>query len=174
VLARLNRLVLRACQPDPDERFCDAGQMLAELETGEAPSAGRSAWRGRIAVSAAVLVVALVAVAWALWPAGPEQTDISPAPAATAERVHVNFVTEPFEATIYLDGKLLLTAEGTPYRTPCTVPDLPTGVHHAVLKHEGLADQAVGPVDFAETREIVVRWGREASSHVGGDRLGPN
>ncbi|HUT90148.1 MAG TPA: serine/threonine-protein kinase [Thermoguttaceae bacterium] len=174
-LARLNRLVLRACQPDPDQRFRDAGHMLAGLETAERPTAtGRSRSRRRIAVSVACLVVALVAVAWALWPTPPEQAHVDPARAGPPERVHVNFVTEPFEATISLDGKLLLTPDGTPYRTPCTVPDLPARVHHAVLKREGLADQEVGPVDFAQTREIVVRWEREPSRDEGGDLPGPN
>jgi hypothetical protein len=54
-----------------------------------------------------------------------------------------------------------LKPDGTPYRTPCTVPDVPARVHHAVFKREGAADLDAGKVDFTETREIVVRWKSE-------------
>ena len=39
--------------------------------------------------------------------------------------VEVSFVTEPFEATIYLDDAVLLDPQGVPYTTPCTVGNLP-------------------------------------------------
>ena len=148
-LAMLNRLVLKACQPDPNERFRDARQMLDELEPCQRPiTAGRERARLRVVVSIGCLAVAVAAAVWGLWPESPE-------------KVHVNFITEPFEATIDLDGTPLVAPDGTPYRTPCTVPDLPARVHHAVFKHEGLADRDVGQVDFSRTREITVRWPSE-------------
>ena len=55
------------------------------------------------------------------------------------ERVLINFITIPFEATIQLDGSQLLKADGTPYTTPCTIPDLTAGVHHVVLKSRDVA-----------------------------------
>ena len=36
-------------------------------------------------------------------------------------RVDVNFIAEPFEATIYLDGVEPTQPDGTSYTTPCTV-----------------------------------------------------
>lgn len=145
-LAMLNRLVLKACQPDPKERFSNARDMLDELTAGERPIAvGGGRARRSAAVAIACLAVAGAAAVWGLWPEAPE-------------KVNVNFITEPFEATIYLDGRPLVAPDGTPYRTPCTVPDLPARVHHAVFKRDGLADRDVGHVDFSRTREITVRW----------------
>ncbi len=86
-LTRLNRLVLRACQPAPEGRFRDAGEMLAALQ---APPPHPP--RRRLLVWAAVMCpVLLAAGAWLY---------IRPQP----PRVDVNFISEPFEATIYLDG----------------------------------------------------------------------
>lgn len=148
VLARLNRLVLEACQPDPNERFRDAREMLAELEGPERPTTvGTARSVRRATVAAACLLVVLAAAVWGLWP-------------AATPKVQVNFITDPFEATIQLDGETLVKPDGTPYRTPCTVPDLPSGSHHTVFRHEGLADRVVGQVDFSQTCEITVRWSR--------------
>jgi hypothetical protein len=74
-------------------------------------------------------------------------------------RVAVNFVTQPFEATIYLDNVLLTDANDIPYRTPCTVPNVPAQVHHVTFRHddrEELLD--AGRIDFANTRQIDARW----------------
>jgi hypothetical protein len=38
------------------------------------------------------------------------------------------------------------------------VPELTAADHHAVFKHEGLDDLDAGRVNFAQSREIVVRW----------------
>jgi len=150
VLARLNRLVLKACQPDPKERFRDAREMLAELEGPERPTiVGTRRSIRRATIAAACLLVVLAAAVWGLWP-------------EATPKVQVNFITDPFEATIQLDGETLVKPDGTPYRTPCTVPDLPSGSHHAVFQREGLADRVVGQVDFSQTREITVRWSRTA------------
>ncbi len=85
------------------------------------------------------------------------------------ERVRVNFVTEPFEATIQLDGVELLKPDGTPYTTPCTIPDLPAGNHRVVFKRPPLADLDMGRVDFRDSRDIEARW----DAKPGGDRPTP-
>ena len=73
-------------------------------------------------------------------------------------RVKVNFITYPFEATIYLDGTLLTDPDGIPYRTPHTVPDLPARAHRVVFRHDELGELTVGSIDFARKRQIVGRW----------------
>ena len=73
------------------------------------------------------------------------------------KRVHVNFITEPWDASVYLDGEAWAAPDGTDYRTPCTIPDLPARVHHVMFKREGAADFDAGQIDFAEIREIVVQ-----------------
>ena len=145
-LGMLNRLVLRACQPDPNDRYGDARAMLAELEGPEPPAVDdrrRSSFV--VGVSVTCLVVSLAAVLCAWWLTRPP-------------RVSVNFITEPFEATVYLDGAPLSGPDGTAYRTPCTILNLPARRHHVVFKHDRLGELDVGEVDFAETREIVAGW----------------
>jgi hypothetical protein len=145
-LGMLNRLVLRACQPDPSDRYGDARAMLAELEGPEQPAVDdrrRSSFVA--AVSVACLVVSLAAVLCAWWLTRPP-------------RVSVNFITEPFEATVHLDGATLSAPDGTAYRTPCTIPNLPARSHHVTFRHDRLGELEVGEVDFAETREIVAGW----------------
>lgn len=78
--------------------------------------------------------------------------------ASRPTRVHVNFVTDPFEATIDLDGELQTDADGNPYTTPCTIENLPAGVHRVVFKRPGLEDLDLGPRDFANERRIEGRW----------------
>ena len=104
-----------------------------------------------MAVSVSCLVVALAAVAWALWP-------------TRVPHVTVNFISDPLEATVYLDGETLPSPEGGLYQTPCTILNLPARSHHVVLKHATLGELDVGHVDFAETREIVATWGPKPSS----------
>ena len=106
VLARLNQLVLRACEPDPSRRFGDAGQMLQEWTEREVrpPKWPRIPRRLLTAALVGLALVALATVALAT---------VALALAALAFRtgrpanVDVNFVTDPFEATIFLDGQLL-------------------------------------------------------------------
>ena len=147
VLCTLIRLALGACQPDPQQRFPNARAMLAELtSSGPEAAACRVRSRRRIGVSAACAAIVLVAAGVWFWASRPP-------------RVHVNFITHPFEASIYLDGTLLLEADNTPYTTPCTVENLPARVHHVVFKHEDqTADRDLGQVDFARIRQVVGRW----------------
>ncbi len=146
ILGVLIRLALRACQPDPQQRFRDTRQMLADL-TAFRPAipAEKKPIRRRLIVSAAALVLVLVIASFAWWATRPAL-------------VHVNFVTDPFEATISLDGVPLVKADGRPYTTPCTVDGLPARVHHVVFQRKGRRDLEVGPVDFSSRRQVVARW----------------
>jgi serine/threonine protein kinase len=152
-LLRLNRLVLRACQSAPDARFASAREMLSELTRPTLVSRGslfqHPGWIGVVAVC---VLVAIVFTIIGPWP-------------SRQERVWVNFVTEPFEATIELDGTELLKPDETPYTTPCTIPDLPAGVHDVVFKRAPLKDLDMGRIDFRERRDIEVRWDPGPNPH---------
>ena len=80
-----------------------------------------------------------------------------PAP-TVVERVDVNFITDPYEATVFLDNKQSFRYDGTPYITPCTIEDLPAKPHHVVLRHGERPELDAGWIDFAEAREIVIRF----------------
>jgi len=152
-LLRLNRLVLRACQSAPDARFANAREMLHEL-TRPTP-AGRSwlfRYPGWVGLGALCSLLVLVLTIIGRWP-------------SRQERVWVNFVTEPFEATIELDGAQLLKQDGTPYTTPCTVHDVPAGIHHVVFKRESLNDLDMGRIDLREHHDIEIRWDSEVNRH---------
>ena len=145
-LSALNRLVLRACDPDPQRRFQDAGEMLAALEASRPEAiARRVRTRRRLAVWAALAMVAAAVIGMRFWP-------------ARLERVPVNFVSYPFEATIHLDGAIQTRPDGTPYKTPCTIKGLPARVHHVAFRREGLPPLDAGQIDFAKTRQIRGRW----------------
>ena len=149
LLLRLNWLVLRACQSDPDARFQNAREMLNELARPEPTSRSwlfrRAGWIG-IGVACLLLSIAILKIG--RWP-------------SRQERVRVNFVTEPFEATIELDGTRLLKPDGSPYTTPCTVSDLPAGIHRVTFKREPLKDLDIGQIDLRDRRDIEVRWESE-------------
>ncbi len=147
-LCLLTRLALGACQADPQQRFPDAQAMLAELEVSEAGALAHGArWRRRIIASGVCIAIAVAAagVRVGFWPTPPPQ-------------VHVNFVTEPFEATIFLDGKQQLKSDGAPWTTPCTIEDLPARDYQVVFKHRQRSELDAGQVDFARVRQIVARW----------------
>lgn len=151
ILNSLNRLVLRACQPDPEARFSDAAEMLAELTTPEPYDSARRARRRRqIAAFAACGIVAAVL---ALIPFG-----LNRLPLGGPRRVDVNFITEPYNATIHLNGALLTQSDGAPYLTPCTVEDLPAKVYDTVFKRPNFPDLPAGEIDFATTGEVLARW----------------
>ena len=81
--------------------------------------------------------------------------------------VSVNFVSDPFEATISVDGKLLRQPTGDLYHTPCTVPGLPSGTHHVVFQWDAASDPShasgpdgkldAGQIDFDANRQITGR-----------------
>jgi len=146
ILQRLNRLVLRACQTAPDARYQNAREMLGELNRAQPTKAKWSfRRRGWIGACVACLLIAMVLTIVYRW-------------TNRVERVRVNFVTEPFEATIQLDGVPLLKPDGTPYTTPCTIPDLPAGSHQVVFQYPPLPDLDVGRVDFRDSRDIESHW----------------
>ncbi|MFC1806101.1 serine/threonine-protein kinase [Planctomycetota bacterium] len=145
----LNRLVLRACERDPDDRFQDAQEMLTALAQLQARARSLPR-RNRVPLilAAACVASALVIGAVALWP-------------SRAQHVHVNFITAPFEAEIYLDGRRAVDPHGKPYTTPCTVLNLPARAHQVVFKKNGLPDLVVGTVAFSREREVEANWETE-------------
>lgn len=165
-LRRLNQLVLQACEPDPQNRFQDAQEMLAALEDGSRRGSPWLPKRRGLRLAGGTLLVGVLAAA-AVWSvnrraappaASPLGGPSSVAASGASASVQVNFITEPYEATIYLDGKLLVQPDGQPYHTPCTVPGLPPGPHQVVFKRPGHADLPAGLLDLTKTREIVARW----------------
>ena len=142
----LNRLSLRACQRDPERRFPHAQSMLDEMRTFTPELvAKRRRVRRRVFASIAGGLM-LVLLGGLLWRAN------------RPPLVRVNFLTAPFEATIYLDGELLTDAEGIPYTTPCTVPDIPARIHDVVFSHNDRGKLDAGRIDFSEHRQIWGRW----------------
>ena len=149
-LGRLNRIALRACDPDPNRRFRNAQEMLAELTAAERPPT-RSRRMKWLALAGVIAMAAALAFLW-------------PRP---ADRVSVNFVTQPFEATIYLDGELLYSADGTLCHTPCTVPALSAQPHHVVFQWTAESDPFsisgpdrkldAGMIDFSKNRQVNVQ-----------------
>jgi hypothetical protein len=153
-LTRLARLSLRACEPDATQRFTDATEMLAGLTTSRlTPRAMTGGRRWTFVASVVGLLAAVVLAAIVLWRREPLT------PTTPTGTVHVNFVSYPFEATIYLDDRLLVDSEGEVCRTPCTVEDLPARAHRVVFRHQGEAsDCDAGVIDFSAVRHVVVRW----------------
>ncbi len=145
VLSALLRLGLDACQPDPHDRFPDAGHMLAALDEQlhqSTPEVRLS--RRAVAVAAVVALAAAVTLGGYFW--------------LRPDRVHVNFITYPFDATILLDGKPLHDSEGKPARTPCTIDNLRAGTHTVTFQHPQHPDYDAGPVDFSTTRQVRAEW----------------
>jgi serine/threonine protein kinase len=143
-LRALHQLVMRACEPDPKHRFQDARMMLVELEaliSKRRPVPRRT--RRRVILAATVAVCAVPLLGFWL---------------GHLRTVHVNFVTEPFEATVYLDGDLQRDADGNPYHTPCTIDDLPPRVHHVEFRFPDRPSLDAGPYDFAQVRRVETSW----------------
>ncbi|MBN2022953.1 MAG: serine/threonine protein kinase [Pirellulales bacterium] len=142
--AALNRVALHAAQPAPADRYPDAGAMLADLARLASPAPRPR--RRRRWIGAGVSLFLAAAVVWGaivFW---------------SRQRVPVNFVTEPFEATIWLDDRRLDQPDGEPYTTPCTVPDVPATEAEVVFRVPGLPDLEAGTFDFRAIREVEARW----------------
>ena len=157
-LTGLNRLAIKACQSDRDARFADAAAMLEawEREVFERTSSARAGrigavtGMGRRAFKRIILAVCLVAVlvgGWAVW------RSVYPLP-----RVEVNFITDQWDAEIWLDGRCLCQPDGQPWLTPCTVSGLSAELHTVVLKRQDLEDLELGRIDFGKTREVTAHW----------------
>jgi len=146
ILSVLNRVVLCACEPDPQRRFRGAREMLTELGRSESRATDCRARPRRWVIGSAACVVVVGLAAMGFWISHPSS-------------VYVNFVTDPFEATIYLDDELLVDGQGKPYTTPCTVEDLPARICRVVFKHDDRRkDLDLGPRDLAEQTRIEARW----------------
>jgi eukaryotic-like serine/threonine-protein kinase len=141
ILTSLLRLVLRACEREPEKRFADARAMLAELSM---PVQTMPRLPRRRMLAAASPVIVLIAAGMSAWLLAPSRVDVS-------------FVTEPYEARIYLDDVLLVDSEGSAYMTPCTADDLMASAHRVAFECEGLPRWDAGRYDFARTQQIVSR-----------------
>lgn len=149
-LGSLLRLIAATCQPDPRLRPRDARALLDEFMPPGAEEVAVPVRSGRrifatVAVAALLMTLAAAVGYWAARP----------------PRVHVNFTTYPFEATVFLDGVQQFETDGTPCKTPCTIDDLPARKHHVVFKHAGIPDLYAGQIDLARAREVVVHWGSQ-------------
>ncbi len=160
VLGMLNRIALRACEQQPERRFQDGREMLAELLAKESTTT-RPRWPPRrqlLAACGAAFIVLVVAVALILWSPG-SSGHYTKQPIIVPNGVDVSFVTHPYEATIYLDGELLTDENDFPYRTPCTVENLRPGVYHVVFRHEAREkDLDAGNINLAEVGRIERPW----------------
>ncbi|MCP4455639.1 MAG: protein kinase [Planctomycetes bacterium] len=152
ILRQLIRLTLEACQGDPQKRPEDADQLLSELnridDLCESPVPKYPKRIVLVALSLAIVLIGILA-------------SILFIPRAAKP---INFITEApfFEATITLDGKRLEKPDGTPYTTPCTIPNLKPGVHQVILEHPKGGDLDLGYIDFAQARQIIGRWPSES------------
>ncbi len=70
------------------------------------------------------------------------------------ERVDVNFIAGPYEATIHLDGRQQFRSDGQPHTTPCTIDDLPARPHRVVFMFAEREDVDFGEVDFSRFKEV--------------------
>lgn len=156
-LTALNRLMLKACQSDRHARFADAAEMLdvfrrvgVERLPTDLPGKDRTAadggWRVFRHTAAVVCLTAGLVGGWAAW------RSVMP------PHVDVNFVTDHWDAEIWLDGRRLCQPDGEPWRTPCTVSGLMPKSHVVVLKRQGLEDLELGQIDFRQTREVIAHW----------------
>ena len=169
-LTALLRLVLRACERESEKRPADARAMLAELATPVAAKSGRPRRRLLLASGAIALVAIVAAGVWIFQEAkkgtvpfsltrklgqsaASDKSDAAVAP----QLVDVSFVTDPFEARIYLDDKLLCKPDGEPYTTPCTVNGLPARTCRVAFQVNGGPrwEAEGGPHDLSRIRQIV-------------------
>jgi len=167
-LAHLNRVALQAAQRDHHRRYAHASLMLEALERAPAPRA-TSRLRRATGIAAAIAAVALATTAYVALrdrktdedpnpPKTASPPDAVAAPANSQPRVDVNFVTDTFEANIYLDNQLLVDAAGQPLRTPCTALSLSPEPHRVRFQHPERGQFDAGTIDFREVREVSVNW----------------
>ncbi len=148
ILSLLLRLVLEACQTSPEARFADASAMLAALEKARSDEARPPRLGNRTILAVAAIVVAGLLI----WRGSRPQVQPSP----VIPRVHVNFVTDPFGASVWLNGVRLMDGNGDPALTPCTIDNLPARPHQVVFRHPDHPGLTMESVDFARMQQIVV------------------
>jgi len=156
-LSVLMRLALRACEPEAQRRFPDAREMFHALEEPDTESVVRRTQIKRLMKVFMACIAVLLFIALGIWMSRPH-------------RVAVNFITYPFEAAIYLDDMLQVDARGNPYRTPCTIEDLPARTYRVTFKHEELGGLDAGVQDFAKQRRIEARWNAKTGTAISGGR----
>ena len=110
---------------------------------------GRTARRSpRRRLLTAICAAAVFTVgALAVWIFAPPHVDLC----------DVSFVTEPYEAKIYLDGVLQLDSKGNAYTTPCTVSDLHARTCRVEFECAELPRWDAGMYDLVRTQQIVAR-----------------
>ncbi|MHB8897372.1 MAG: serine/threonine-protein kinase [Thermoguttaceae bacterium] len=161
-LAALNCLALTACQREPEHRPADATAM-AEL-FDKLIHHGAGSWRQRPIVRLAVVCTVLLALAVALGSIvdrALSRRNATPGAAMAGsepKEVTISFITDPFEAEIVVDGQILRAPDGSAYRTPVTVPNLPWGEHEVVFRRPGALDLPAGRIDFTTTGEVEAKW----------------
>lgn len=151
-LTHLNRVALKAASRDHHARHAHAGELLVALD---ALPAARP--RRRPATWAVVAAAGLAAAVVWLRAGGPRPVAdeaAGPAPGTVA----VNFITEPYEALVLVDGVLLVGPDSRPLFTPCTAADLAGRRGRVTFRHSRREDLDAGTIDFATTREVVARW----------------
>ena len=155
LLQRLNRLVLRACQVAiPMRGFKNAGKCLTNWPVPNRPKPSGCFdtgldrhWCGMLAARHCFL----------------DDRSMAESPRASAGQLHHGTVRGNHPART---ACTLLKPDGTPYTTPCTVPDLPAGIHHVVFKREPSNDLDIGRIDFRDRRDIEARWNSEPKRHT--------
>ena len=160
-MAVLNRLALASCQRESGERPADADAMAWLLDdlVHEAERSWLHTPTFRVVVLGVVLLALASVVGMLLNRGRNNRATPLPAVSGTAiDSVAVSFITEPFEAQILVDGQVLRSPDGLPYRTPDTVPNLPAGEHDVVFRRAGSPDLPVGRIDFSTTREVEASW----------------
>jgi serine/threonine protein kinase len=167
-LAHLNRVALAAASRDHHARPAHAGELLAAVEAAAAATPGVTSRFRRRAVAAALFVTALIPALLAISMLAASRSMSTtqgrrdPPPEATAAVVSataplVNFITEPLEAEVMIDGSPALGPDGRPLTTPFTT-SVPPGRHRVAFVHSLRGPLDGGTVDFDATREVVARW----------------
>lgn len=145
-LHTLMLLALRACEPDPEDRFSDAPAMLQVLNQWSAQSPARPGNTAMIRGYCLGGVACILAALFLTW-------------FFTPTYVNVNFITQPhFDALVVLDGQVMKDDQEKPYRTPCTVDNLPAGTYHVLFRRDGLKDLDAGLIDVKANRQITAMW----------------
>lgn len=158
VLAHLNRIALVAASRDHHARHAHAGALLAALDALPARSR-HGGWRW--AAAAAVALAALAAGGLARrggTGAAVETSAAAPAVIPAAPGVAVNFISEPFEAEVLVDGVPLRDGAGRPLTTPCTAAGIAAGPRRVTFRHPSRGSFDAGTIDFSTAREVVARW----------------
>jgi eukaryotic-like serine/threonine-protein kinase len=166
ILTGLLRLALRACERESEKRPADARAMLAELAEADGGIPQPPRRRLAIAICSGVVLAVVGVGGWMLRENAETRSTTIPERAGEGRAgetlspssnrlVDVSFVTEPFEAKIYVDGELLRDRAGVPCTTPCTVNGLPARMCRVAFECEGGARWDAGAFDLAKTQQIV-------------------